>query len=147
MDELKLMMLESEAIPKMWDTLYPVIKSSLPVMGSEDDEAKRRNYLLASVLKKVLQVWFVLNESGTLIGCFTTVPQSDIYTGKMDLLVYTIHSFDNDFTTWRLAYDKLHAYCKRNNFHKIVAYIVEPKVLELVKSFGANVMFYTEMEV
>lgn len=146
MAELKLMMLDSEGAANMWDTIYPAIESALPKL-EETEMLKRRNYLHSSVLKKVLQVWLLIELPANVLIVGTSVPYADLYTGDMDLLLYTVHSYGSDLDTWITAYEKLRKFCKAHNYKKIVAFGVNPKVVELAKALNATTTTFIELEV
>lgn len=146
MEELRLMMLESNTASKVWDSLYAALSEALPKLDKVENE-KRKRYLQTAILRKLLTVWTAVKLDGNVVMVGATIPQVDMYSGTMGLLVYAVQSFDNDLATWEFLYKKLSKYCKDNNLDKIMFYSTNESVTKLAQALGGHIIPYIELEV
>ena len=128
-----LVKLEVDEITQRWNYLSGVIQASL-LEKLEDD-----TYLLKQLISGNMLCWAIQDEN-EILAYVTTIDWIDIALGEKDIMIYSLTKVSNNITDeiWKDSFMKFATYAKENDYKKVVAFTVVPKILELVEMLGGN---------
>jgi hypothetical protein len=124
-------------IAERWKALEPIIKVSLPPMITGSDAAMKE--ILQALISGRLNCWLYGKDEKSIYAVLTTKVVNDTETGCRNLIIFSLTGIRamND-SIWRDGYSLLRQFAKQQGCKNIIAYTNSKRVIESVKSLGAN---------
>lgn len=141
---MALIKMEPPQIAAIWEKIAPeVARTAIP---TADDSDRGLNAVLAKLLSGEMRLWIIADSceadltKSVLYGHAITMPVQDWATGAVNLLIYSLFS-------WQLIPDQiamdgiktLMDYGKSLGCRKLIAYTVEPRIEQLAALCGLSV--------
>lgn len=128
-----------EQIADGWNVLERIIKEALPPIA--DNSQEKMNNILTSLLTRKMICWVSYQDQGkvevdTII--LTSVIMDEI-SGTISLLIYAANMLQRlDSKLYEDMIDTLKRYAKSKKCDKIVGYVSDPNLSELIKKYGGD---------
>jgi len=131
-----LIRLSQEQIGENWDIIRAAIRSS--AMPSADTNRDKMNNILKSLLIGRAVCWLDGNKDQPTTLVITSITIEEI-SGTKNLLIYCAHGFrqatSEDYVK---MISTIGRYAKSVKCDNVIAYIWNPRILELLRKYGAE---------
>jgi len=132
-----LVKLEVDQALRYWEPLRGLIMIAQPVHAGTDRESEVK--LLEAVSLGALDIWAEMNEKGGIDAVVSTAFTSDVGTGNLSLLIYSLTAVGKlTAPQWTAGLETLRKYAASRGCKKIVAFSAHSGVIGLVQKLGGD---------
>ena len=129
-------------IPKVWESIAPMIEEAVPIWVNKEEENTMVK-ILESLMIGTLTGWLIQSQDGSeLLGMGTTNIVRDEHSGAKTLIIYTLYSVSPKPVAseiWVDGFDTIIRYAKAEGCTSIGAFTQESNVVALASSMNADV--------